>query len=341
MDKKRLITDKMLDSLFQIGMVIFAALFVSSIIISLIGENPFTVFFVLIKGSFGDFESIVATLLQSTPIMIAGSAACIGFKSGVFNIGVEGQFYLGGIAAAVVGFMWNLPPVIHVLVALLAACVAGMLWVIIPAFFRAFYNVNEVVPTILSNYVAVLFTSYLTIEVFKVPGGWTETPPIAETAHIPRLFEFSRLNLGLFIAILIALAFYLYLKYTSNGYKMRAVGDNPKFALFGGIDTRSLIFSGMLISGAVAGFGGGIETLGVHRRFMEGFAPGFGFDGVTAALASGAHPIGMLFVALFFGALRSGSLLMEVETSISREIVTVIQAIIILFVTVKISLPKK
>lgn len=338
---ENLLTEKIRESLFRSFVIVGSSVALSCLVILAAKENPITVFFVLFKGAFGDFSSIVATLLQTTPVMMAGLAACIGFKSGVFNIGIEGQIYLGGMAAAIVGFGAELPPGIHTLTALVAGAAAGILWVWLPAFFRSRYNVNEVVPTILSNYVAVLLTSYLTIEVFKRPGAWSETPPILESSFLPRLFEFSRLNIGLLIAVLLALGFHIYLHYTSHGYRMRSVGDNPTYALYGGVRSQSIIFYGMIVSGMVAGLGGAIETLGVHRRFMEGFAPGFGFDGVTAALASGANPIGMMFVALFFGSLRSGSLLMEVETSISREIVTVIQAIIILFVTIKISLPIK
>ena len=337
---KDIIIEKSQESIIQVMAIVGLTLLTSCLIIMVSGENPLYVCYVLIQGAFGDFGSFVATLLQTTPILIAGLAACVGFKSGVFNIGVEGQFYVGGLAAAVIGFSWNLPPVIHVFVALFGAILAGFLWVLIPAFFRAFYGVNEVVPTILSNYIAVLLTSYFTIEVFKLPGGWAETPSIMKTAELPRFFDFSRLNLGIVIGISLCICFYLFLKYTSYGYKMRAVGENPLFALYGGIHSRSIIFIGMLSSGVIAGLGGGMETLGVHLRFMEGFAPGFGLDGVTAALASGAHPIGMMAMALFFGALRSGSLLMEVETSMSREIVTVIQSIIIIFVTIKISLKK-
>lgn len=307
-----------------------------AIIILLIGENPLHVFSTLIKGAFSSTERIAGTLLQATPIIVCGVAACIAFRGGLFNIGVEGQLYLGGFAAAWVGFAFTLPPVIHVLVAILAAIVAGGLWIMIPAFFRAKYGTNEVVSTILSNYIAILLTSFLTISVFKRPGGWSETDPIATTAYLPQIFEYSRLNLGLFIGIGLAVLFQLFLKRTSAGYSMTAMGSNPKFAAYGGINIKRNIFVILLVSGAVGGLAGGIETLGVHHRFMEGFAPGFGFDGVIAALLANGSPIGVIVTALFFGALRAGSLLMEIETSASREIITVIQALIILCVSAQI-----
>ncbi|MGN6447088.1 MAG: ABC transporter permease [Brucella intermedia] len=210
------------------------------------------------------------------------------------------------------------------------------MWILIPAFFRARYGTNEVVSTILSNYIAILLTSFLTISVFKRPGGWSETDPVAPTAYLPQIFEFSRLNIGLFIGVVLAVAFQLFLKCTGAGYSMKAMGANPKFAAYGGVNIKRNVFVILLVSGAVGGLAGGIETLGVHHRFMEGFAPGFGFDGVIAALLANGNPIGVIGTALFFGALRSGSLLMEVETSASREIITVIQAFIILCVSAQI-----
>lgn len=318
-----------------------ASMLIGAILIIIIKENPLRVYMILLKGAFGSIKDVAGTLLQATPIMISGAAACLAFKSGIFNIGIEGQLYMGGFAAAYLGFAYNLPPVLHTIVALIASMIAGMLWIFLPALFRAKYNTNEVVSTILLNYVAVLITSFLTINVFKIPGGWSETPPVAETAYLPHLFSFSRLNLGFVIAIFIIVAMVLYFKKTKSGYECIATGSNYSYAEYGGILTKKVMMRVMLSSGAIAGLAGGIEALGVHRRFMEGFAPGFGFDGVTAALLAASNPIGTAITALFFGALRSGSLLMEVETNISREVITVIQAFIILFISVNIVIKKR
>lgn len=320
------------------AIAIFIALIGGSILILLVGESPTRVFMTLIDGAFGSPERIAGSLLQSTPIIMAGVAACIAFRGGLFNIGVEGQLYLGGFAAAWVGFSLDLSPMLHVLVGLIAGMLAGGAWIAIPAYFRARFGTNEVVSTILSNYVAILLTSYLTIVVFKRPGGWSETEPIAQSAHLPQLVEFSRVNYGLFIAIAAAIGLHLFLSRTSAGYGMNAMGRSKDFAEYGGVSIRRNTFLILLASGAAGGLAGGIETLGVHHRFMEGFAPGFGFDGVIAALLANGHPIGTVGTALFFGALRSGSLLIEVDTNASREIITVFQAIIILCVSAQILL---
>lgn len=322
-------------------LAIFIAVGLGALVILATGESPLLVFRTLIYGAFGDQTKIAGTLLQTTPILICGIAACISLRGGLFNIGIEGQLFFGGFVAAWIGFSFEIPHFLHVLLALAAAALAGMAWILIPAFFRARYNTNEVVSTILANYVAVLLTSYLTIFVFKRPGGWSETVSIHESAELPTLFDSSRLNVGLLIGVALAAGTALYFRYTSRGYAVSAMGANPNFAEYGGIDVKRQTFLVLLVSGAVGGLAGGIETLGVHHRFMQGFAPGFGFDGVIAALLANGSPMGTIFTALFFGALRSGSLLLEVETSASREIITVIQALIILAVSAEFLLRRR
>ncbi|WP_156911988.1 ABC transporter permease [Kaistia adipata] len=329
------------DSLFGQTLAILFALGLGALVILTVDESPARVFVTLLNGAFGSPERIAGTLLQTTPILICGIAACISFRGGLFNIGIEGQLFMGGFAATLVGFSFNLPPVLHLALAMAAAIVAGMAWIAIPAFFRARYKTNEVVSTILANYVAILLTSYLTINWFKRPGGQSETPPILESAYLPELFSFSRLNWGLIIGLVLALAVHFFFTRTARGYAVSEMGANPKFAEYGGINIGKLTFLVLIASGAVGGLAGGVEALGVHHRFMEGFAPGFGFDGVIAALLANGHPIGTIFTALFFGALRSGSLLLEVDTTASREIITVIQALIILAVSAQITIRRK
>jgi simple sugar transport system permease protein len=317
------------------------ALLLGSVIILLIDESPVSVFATLLRGAFGDPGKVAGTLLQTTPILISGVAACIALRGGMFNVGVEGQLFLGGFAAALVGFGLDLPTGLHMLVGLAAAILAGAVWVAIPAYFRVRFNTNEVVSTILSNYVAVLLTSYFTIFLFKRPGGWSETPPILLSAYLPELFDFSRLNWGLVIGLVLALLTAWYFRNTPGGYAISMTGSAPRFAEYGGIDVKKRGFWVLIVSGAVGGLAGGVETLGVHHRFMEGFAPGFGFDGLIAALLANGSPVGTIATAVFFGALRSGSLLLETDTAASREIITVIQALIILSVSAQVLLRRR
>ena len=218
----------------------------------------------------------------------------------------------------------------------------GLAWIAIPAFFRARYNANEVVSTILSNYVAVLLTSYLTIFIFKRPGGWSETPPILPSAHLPEIFSFLAAQLGARDRSgprdRRAPLFPRTARAATRSRSWARTSSSPSMAAS---TSGARAFSCCSASGAVGGLAGGIEALGVHHRFMEGFAPGFGFDGVIAALLANGHPLGTIGTALFFGALRSGSLLLEVETNASREIITVIQALIILSVSAQILMRRR
>ncbi|TIN00304.1 MAG: ABC transporter permease, partial [Mesorhizobium sp.] len=220
------------------------ALLMGAIIILMVGESPVRVFMTLLRGAFGDQEKIAGTLLQTTPILICGVAARgqghgkADPRGGMFNVGIEGQLFLGGFAAAWVGFAMPLPAGIHTLAALALAVVAGAAWVAIPAYFRARYNTNEVVSTILSNYVAVLLTSYFTIFLFKRPGGWSETPPILATSYLPEIFSFSRLNWGLVIGLVLAVGAALVFRYTKWGYSVTMVGSAPKFAEYGGVNVK-------------------------------------------------------------------------------------------------------
>jgi general nucleoside transport system permease protein len=330
-----------LNALSGQALAIALALALGAIVILTVNENPITVFVTLLRGAFGSPERIAGTLLQATPILVCGIAACVSLRGGLFNIGIEGQLFMGGFAAAWVGFSFALPPVLHMLVAIAMATLAGLAWILIPAFFRARYNANEVVSTILANYVAVLITSYLTINIFKAPGGLSETPPILQSAWLPELFSFSRLNWGLVIGLGLAVATHFFFTRTARGYAISEMGANPKFAEYGGVDIKRQGFFVLLASGAVGGLAGGIEALGVHHRFMEGFAPGFGFDGVIAALLANGSPLGTIVTSLFFGALRNGSLLLEVDTTASREVITVLQALIILAVSARITIRRK
>jgi simple sugar transport system permease protein len=335
-----MIADRLL-ALSGQALAILLALALGAVIVVAVNESPIRVLATLFNGAFGSQERIAGTLLQTTPILVCGIAACISLRGGLFNIGIEGQLFMGGFVAAWVGFSFALPPGIHLLVAIVCAVVAGVAWIAIPAWFRARFNTNEVVSTILSNYVAILITSYLTIAFFKRPGGQAETPPILSSAYLPEFFSFSRLNWGLVVGIALAFATHFFFTRTSRGYAITEMGANPKFAEYGGIDIKRLTFMVLIASGAVGGLAGGIEALGVHRRFMDGFAPGFGFDGVIAALLANGSPLGTIATSLFFGALRSGSLLLEVDTTASREIITVIQALIILAVSAQITLRRR
>jgi simple sugar transport system permease protein len=231
------------------------------------------------------------TFSKATPIIFTALAFSFAYKSGLFNIGAEGQLLIGGFAAALVGISFpDLPSIIHVPLALLAAALLGGLWGFIPALLKVWFGAHEVITTMMLSYVASYFTSYLVTYPFKAPGWVSQTAPIFSSAELPRLLQSSQVSGALFLSLL------------------------------------------LVISGAMAGLGGAGEILGVHRRFIDGFSPGYGWDGLAVALVGGLHPLGILLAAILFGALRSGGIVMTRVVGVPLDIIFLLQALVILYV---------
>ena len=312
---------------------IFIALLVGAIVLLASGFSPIQAYGSLIIGAFGNINGIGQTLSQATPIVFTALAFLFAFKAGLFNIGAEGQLLIGALAAAVVGISLNgLPSIVHIPLALLAGAFFGGLWALIPALLKTELGANEVITTMMLTYVATYFTGYLVNDIFKEPGWVAQTPPIAASAELPRILLPTQLSASLIIGIiLVALTFYT-LKRTVLGYEIRAIGLNPLAAESGGINVKKGLIIALVVSGALAGLGGAGEILGVHRRYIDGFSPGYGWDGLAVALIGGLDPIGAFLASLLFGILRSGGMTMNRVTGVPIDIITILQALIILFV---------
>ena len=320
-------------------LALFAAFLLGGILILFFGESPLEVYGLLWQSIFGSLDDFGYVLFNATPLIFTGLAVTLGFKGGLFNIGCEGQLYLGGFAAAWVGFHlnwgggWLIIPACMV-----SAILAGGLWGAIPGALKARYGVHEVINTIMLNFIAIALTNYLVTEIYQAPGQMSpHTHPIHEAARLPRLAAFSSaflpsnpVNVTLFIAFaLIGLTQFL-LTRTKWGYEIRFVGNAPEVATYGGIDVRRVTVWTMALSGAVASFAGVWEVMGYRYRFLDNFSPGFGFTGIAVALLGRNHPYGVLFAALLFGALNKGALDIEILTNVPRELFLIIQAVLIL-----------
>ena len=313
---------------------LLVALAVCGVLIAVLGSNPFPVYRALLFEPFSSLRQFGRVLEVLVPLLLSGLAVAVAFRAGVFNLGVEGQLYLGAFAAAWVGFSLAAPGIVQIPLAMLLAGVAGALYALVPGLLRAYFNADEIVTTIMLNYVAILFTSYLVREPFRAStAGGTESDLIAETARLGRWLPPSRAHIGVFIALGLAVLLYLFLYRTTIGYELRITGSNPRFAEYGGVSVRRTIVTAMLLSGLLGGLVGGIEILGIQYRFRSGFSPGYGFDGITVALLARVEPLAVPLAALLFAVLRSGASIVQLETDVSREVVDVLQAIIILFVT--------
>lgn len=318
--------------LISLVAILFAFL-VGGIIIFCLGQNPFEAYAVLIQGAIGTPAAFAASLTKSVPLILTGLAIAFGQKSRVFNIGAEGQFLVGALAASIVGTSVSLPMPLHILLCLLAAVAAGMLWAAIAAFLKYTRNVHVVIATIMLNYIATLFVQYMVTGPFKEPNSTLDaTAQVAATAKLPLLFPRPfNLNIGFLIALLMIAFCWFTLKHTTTGYEMRAVGMNPNASRVGGINIAKNMFMALVVSGALAGLAGGIDLCGSTFRVVAGSSPGYGFNGIPVAMMANGNPVGILFSAFLLGAMRNGALTMQIQTGISQDIIDIMQGLVIIF----------
>jgi general nucleoside transport system permease protein len=333
---------KLLHELLYPSMAVIAAFLVGAIVVLLIRDDPFETYRLLLGSAFSWPDGIGYTLFYATPLIFTGLAVAVAFRCGLLNIGAEGQLYVAAFATAWVGIKFaNLPAWILLPMVCLAAVMAGGIWGAIPGVLKARFGSHEVINTIMLNFVAVAVVGYLTQYHYKMPGDpILETSPIGPGAHLPRLGRFVPglperipLNLAFVLALIACALVYVFLWKTKWGYEIRATGSNPSAAEYGGISIRKQIISAMAISGALAGMVGINEVLGYRYRYYDGFSANYGFTGIAVALLGRNHPVGVLLSALLFAVLIRGGIFVNAFTEhVSKDIVDMLQGIVILFV---------
>lgn len=316
-----------------------SGLILSSVILLLTNHSPIQAFSALVNSGFSCSKltncNFFQTLQLATPLILNGLSATVAFRSGMFSIGQEGQFLMGAIVAAWLGYAIHLPPVIHQIVLIAAAVLAGGMYAWIPGILKVKLNINEVITTVMMNNIAILFMSYVVNFPMNVDKGSTaRSSPIDISATLPTFFQGSKWGVGFVIAIAASIIVYFYIWRSTRGYEQRMSGQSPLFARFGGIKTTRAVLRGMIISGGLAGMAGAIEVMGVHHRIMQGFSTGLGFDGVMVALLGQTHPVGVVIVGILFAGVRLGAQIgLQTFMQIPRELGGVIIALIILFVS--------
>jgi general nucleoside transport system permease protein len=313
-------------------------LVVGALVLTAAGDNPLDVYRLMIVEAFGGERRIAATLSESTPLILTGLATAVAFRASIFNVGVEGSLYLGGIVAAFIGFtVAALPSPALILLALALAALTGALWALAPALMKARLAVDEVVTTLMLNFIAMGLTAWLVNGPLLAPGSANSaTPLIADAARLPRLLPPSTLNLGFPIAVAALVLYALWGRFTPLGFETRLYGLNARFARAAGIAGPSLIVKTMLISGAIGGLAGGVHALGVVHRFVGGFSPGYGFTGIAVALLGRNNAFGMLIAALIFGALSTSSTTIQLFSDIPLEITGIIQGAVMIFAVARL-----
>ncbi|MFJ7933200.1 ABC transporter permease [Sporosarcina sp. NPDC096371] len=314
---------------------IILGLLVGAVVMLLSGHDPVAGYTALWNGIFGSSYSIGETIRQISPYILAGLAVAFAFRTGLFNIGVEGQLIVGWFAAAYVGMAFELPKIIHLPLALLAAAAAGALWGLIPGILKAKLHVHEVIVTIMMNYIALHTVNAL---IKAVSDGSYKTEKIHETASLrseflANLTDFSTLHYGILVALAMVAVMWFMLEKTKMGYELKSVGFNEHASQYAGMNVKKNIVLSMVISGAFAGLAGAMEALGTFGNMVSrGAFTGIGFDGIAVALLGANTPLGIIFGATLFGSLKYGANNMPNEAGVPIEIVSIVIALIIFFV---------
>ena len=324
---------------------IVTAFIFTTLLFLIIGIDPWEAAQILVKGAFGYEEGIGYTLYYTTNFIFTGLAVAVAFHAGLFNIGGEGQAYIGGLGVTLValGLGTFLPPWLLLPLAILAAAIFGAAWAAIPAYLQAYRGSHIVITTIMFNFLAASLMVYLLVNIFSEPGqGMPASNAFSESASLWTWqalmakfgieFASSPLNVSIILALICCAAVWVFLWKTRWGYELRTVGANPDAAIYAGINPKRIVMLAMLISGALAGFVAVNELLGVRHRLVLGVKTGYGFAGIAVALMGRNHPIGVMMAALLFGALYQGGAELAFEIpSVTRDVVVVIQGLIILF----------
>ncbi len=322
--------NKVLNLLVPI-MSILLAFIIGMIIILCLGANPFEAIGYLVKGAFGSKTNLANTVVRSMPLIFTGLCTCFAYRCGVFNLGGEGQFLCGSMAAITVALLIGKTGWWVTLIAILAGTIAGGIWGLLPGLLKIWRGLNELITTIMFNYVATLFMGYLYTTALR-EGSVPQTAPVPEATEIGRIFPGLRITWGVVAALVVGIAMWYFLFNTSKGFQLRAVGLNPTACRFNGLSVKRYMLTAFIISGAVAGLGGACDILGTQFRLISGYGSGYGFDGVAIALIAQLHPIATMIVAYFFAVLRVGSTTMQVGTGVPTSVIDIIQALVIIFV---------
>lgn len=298
-----------------------------------IGQDPLAAYNHLIFGSFTSLNNALNLVAILTPLLVTSAAVTLSFKSGVFNIGIEGQLFMGAFAAALAAAYLPLPGPVLIVAALAAGALGGAAWGFVPAYLRSVYGVSEIVSTIMLNYVAILFTQYLVTYPFNANVGYAATRLIAADAWLPAFTPFSTANVGIFIALACCLLIAFALSHTAWGQEVKFAGANPRFAESIGVPVLRRAFEAMMAAGALAGIAGALLVLGVFHRFIAELSPGYGYVAITIALLARLSPLAVIPAALVYALMMNGAGIMQQQVSVPYPLVTVLQGVLIIFVT--------
>lgn len=321
---------------------IVIAVLLGCLLILLVSDEPFLAIKSLLVLPLSNAFYMNNIIDKVTPLILVGLSASVAFKTGIFNMGVQGQFYIGAFVAAIAGnYLIGLPAGLHIVAVFLAAIGGGVLYATAAGALKAFFNINEVVTTLMLNYIATLVTSGMTNSYFRDPdsGGVIRMHYIPEYLELKEISTQITAHSGFLIALVMVCFVYFLMKHSVLGYRMETVGKNRVFAQYGGLNIKFITLICFAISGGLSGLAGSVEVLGMHRSFFDNFASGMGGDGLIIALLASNHPLGVLMISFFFAYLKVGGQIMQQNTDVSRELVLIIQVIMIMLISSRMLTP--
>ncbi|CAB1058392.1 hypothetical protein D1BOALGB6SA_3148 [Olavius sp. associated proteobacterium Delta 1] len=322
---------------------VLAALLVGAVLIVISGSNPITAYRALFKGAFFDYYGFATTLVKMSPILLAGLAVLLPLRVGQFNIGAEGQIYLGALFATVAAlYLPEMPGWLHILVCILAGMLGGAFWGAIPGYLKAFHGINEVIITLLMNYVGIDLVNYFVSGPMMAEGApYPYSPEIRETLWLPILMPRTDAHLGVGVGLVFALILIIVFRYTSFGFSLDTVGKNPTAARYAGISVRHSIFLTMTLGGSLAGLAGTFEVLGLKYRLFHHFSAGYGFDGIVVAFLAAGSPIWVPVAAIFLSGLKAGANIMQRAVGVETTVVEAIKGLVVIFIAAGLAIRYK
>lgn len=319
---------------------VLMALICGSVLILIAGANPIEAYRSLFGEAFFDYYGFGATLVKFSPILLAGLAVAIPLQAGLFNVGAEGQIYMGALFCAIAALY--LPEIywpLHLLICALAGAAGGAFWAAIAGYLKAYRGINEVIVTLLLNYVGINIVSYAAGGPMMEEGApYPYSAEIPSGLFLPHIMSPTDAHIGAIIGVLLAVILALALKYTTFGFAITTVGSNPHAARYAGIHVQRQMVATMALGGALAGLAGAFEILGVKYRLFHMFSPGYGFDGIVVAFMAAANPILVPISALFFSGLRSGAQFMQRAVGVDSTVIDAIQGLVVIFVAASLAI---
>ena len=321
---------------------IILALVIGAGVITMVGEDALNVYSVMLQGAFGTTRAAASTLVKATTLIFVGLSYGFAYKCGLINIGIEGQLYAGALAGTIAAVYLKLPAVLHIPVCLFLGFVGGGLWGGLAGFLKNRFGANEMITTVMLNYIAVYLVGFMVNGPIKEAAGtYPQTEIIQPTAELPVILPKTQLSIGLFLAAAALLLYFIFWHYTSEGYEMSMVGSSNEVARYGGIPVRRTVFLSMVVAGGFGGLAGCMEVMGVQHKLLAGLSAGYGFDGIAVSLLGGNGAVGIFLSSILFGALRSGGNSVQMFTKVPMAVIYILQGLVILFAVLDLLKGKK